>query len=330
MLKSFQRSDRLLYVISAKQEMSWKSFKKAFNDLYVLDLASGEEENQEINLKYERFQTVRAFSFLGHCDFDFNSNNSRVYAAPPALVRLPCAGFPQAILAGWRSPQTIDQLSKACESVGPHINLEITEQPGEFMLVPVRVAVRVEEVGELEAIATRLKIPFIDTPPAWSILHFAGSLDDYLAKCQWRDEPELDWKSQTFDPVSWKWKKPEQVAAKESEICLKKYSHPSRQTEVYYLRQDGQCTEVDLDWGRYAVFKAKGQNVLVWDKGKFTIALPVRAKLPRLLERALALCSGFGPKTTELKGKNAEKFNLFRDVPPQIAEIIAAKLAQTL
>jgi hypothetical protein len=65
---------------------------------------------------------------------------------------------------------------------------------------------------------------------------------------------------------------------------------------------------------------------------RFIIAVPVGAKLPRLLERALTLCSGYVatfveglPFSPEIRG-----FNLFRAIPPQIAEMTAKKLGQTL
>jgi hypothetical protein len=140
-------SDRLLYVVSAKKEMSWVSFKETFDYLYQLQAAALSVYIDRI--KDKRFQAVRALDSLGHCDFDFRENGSRVYAAPPALVRLPCAGLPQAILAGVRSPQTIKELSKACQSIGSHVKLEITQQPGELVLMPVRVAVQAGDVAEL-------------------------------------------------------------------------------------------------------------------------------------------------------------------------------------
>lgn len=327
-------SDQLLYVVSAKKEMSWKSFKETFDYLYTLQVTFTDEERDEI--KSKRLPTVRALGSLGHCDFEFSENGNKVYAAPPVLVRLPCAGFPQAILAGARSPQTIQKLSQACQSIGHHINLEVTEQPGELVLVPRRVTVQAEDVGELEAIAKFLGIDFMETPSAWSLLHFAASLDDYLATLQWSNSPELTWKRQTFDPISLQFHPSpsmgEGLGVRVSDIRLSQYSHPSRNTQKHYLWKEGRCTEIDRDWGRYVVLKALQRNVLVYDQRRFTMAVPVGAKLPRLLERALTLCSGYVarfvdrlPFSPEIRG-----FNLFRAIPPQIAEMTAAKLGQTL
>lgn len=253
-------SDQLLYVVSAKNEMSWASFKEVFNYLYTLQVDSIDRERDEI--KSKRFQTVRAFDALGHCDFDFNEN--KVYAAPPVLVRLPCAGFPQAILAGARSPQTIQKLLDACKPIGLHIHLEVTEQPGESILVPRRVAVQAEDAGELEAIANSLEISFLEIPSAWSLAHFAASIDDYLTTLQWSNDPELTtWKRQTFDPSSLQFRSSQE---RDTDIRLSQYSHPSRNSQKHYLWKEGRCTEIDRDWGRYVVLKALRRNVLVYDQ----------------------------------------------------------------
>lgn len=327
-----ETSEKLLYIISAKKEVTWLFFKKTFDYLYNLETGVREENTDKDGIKNKRFQVIRALDSLGHCDFNFSddSSKSKAYASPPLLVRLPSAGFPQAILAGARSPATIKQLSDACQSVGNHINIEIKEQASELVLIPKRVAVQAEDVRELEAIASSLSIPFLETPSAWSLLHFAASIDDYLTTLKGSNDPELNWNRQTFNPISLQFI--EEIKETDINIRLSRYSHPSRNTKIYYLWQDGMGTEVDLDWGRYAILKARRLNVLIYDKRRFTMAVPVSAKLPRLLERVLTLCSGYTAYVKKIPSTSPpiQEFNLFSAVPPQIAEMTAAKLGQTL
>ncbi|MEG3973322.1 hypothetical protein QT970_01715 [Microcoleus sp. herbarium8] len=326
-----ETSEKLLYVISAKKELAWLSFKQTFDYLYNIETGVREENTDKDGIKNKRFQVIRALDSLGHCDFNFSDDRSKnkVYAAPPVLVRLPCAGFPQAILAGARSPNTIQQLSDACQSAGDRINLEIQEQASELALIPKRVAVQAEDVRELGAIASSIGISFIETPSAWSLLHFAASIDDYLATLKWSNDSELSWKNQTFELSSLQFKTLEET---DNNIRLGRYNHPSRNTKSYYFWQDGICTEIDLDWGKYAVLKALRRNVLIYDKRTFIMAVPASANLPRLLERALTLCSGYAatyvkklPHDPQIQG-----FKLFSAIPPKIAEMTAAKLGQTL
>lgn len=337
-------SDELLYVISAKKEMSWSSFKEAFNYLYQLHSINNDEQE---NLNSYRLSTVRAFDSLGHCEFSFAETNSKVYVAPPVLVRLPCAGFPQAILAGARTPNIIDKLTCVCESVGQHVTIEVTEQENKLALVPKRVAVQAEDVLNLQDIASQLGINFAETPSAWSILNFTASLEEYLANCTCSDEAELNWESETFNPVLLRFIS---FASEneESKIHLRKYQHPYRNNYIYYLWQEEKNTLIDRDWGRYAVLKENKINVLFYDRHKFIMAVPLGAQLPGLFERALTLCSGYVAKLEKLSLHNFKanssdpipreitenlaftSFKIFRDVPPQIAEMTAAKLGQTL
>ena len=326
-----ETSEKLLYVISAKKELAWLSFKETFDYLYNLETGVKEKNTDKDGIKNKRLQAIRALDSLGHCDFNFSDDSSKnkVYAAPPVLVRLPCAGFPQAILTGARSPVTIKELSDACQSVGHHIKLEVTAQASESVLIPKRVAVEAEDVRELEAICNSLKIPFMETPSAWSLLHFSASIDDYLATIQWSKEPELNWQNKTFNPIYLQF---ESIKETDYPIRLTGYNHPSRNTKSYYLWQDERCTEIDLDWGRYAVLKALRRSVLIYDKCRFTMAVPASANLPRILERALTLCSGYAAKYEKMPRvlPPIQGFNLFTAVPPQIAEMTAAKLGQTL
>ena len=254
-------SDRLLYILSAKQDLSWTAFKSAFAALYPSIASVRDLEKQNINNK--RLEVVRSLESLGHCDFDFTVN--RVYVAPPALVRLPCAGFPQAVLAGARSPQTLEQIKDICSSLGNHIKVEI-QPDDDLSLIPRRITVQVEDVEELRKIADSLKIHFKENPAAWEILNFSGSLQDYFATRKWSSAPEINWQRQTFNTNSLQFHSYQDT---ETNIRLSQYKNPKISTQTYYFWRDGQSTEIDRDWGRYAVLSALHLNVLIYDKRKY-------------------------------------------------------------
>lgn len=323
--------DHLLYAVSAKQEMAWLNFKEIFNQLFALQLNA--DNAIESNLIWKRSQTVRILDSLGHCDFDFSKNGGRVYAAPAALLRLPWAGLPRATLVGCRSPQLLSELNTTCGKYN-FVELDITQQQQAQGLTPQRVALQAESVVELIEVAEELYIPFVFEPPAWSILHFSASLADYLAKREWTTSDELTLKRKTFDSSSLQFRygftpKPTET------LWLSRYSHPVRNVPVYFLWQHGQRAEVEGEWGRYAVLHLLGLNILLYDKNRYIIAVPLGAPLPRLLERALVLCSGYAAtylSRDQIACKHPETwgFSLFRDVPPQVAEIVATKIEQSL
>ena len=308
--------------------MSWTAFKSAFSSLYTLIANVSDPEKQGI--KNKRLEVVRSLESLGHCDFDFTSN--RVYVSPPTLVRLPCGGFPQAVLAGARSPQTLEQIKDVCNALGNQIKVEI--QPDEALsLIPRRITVQVEDVEELRKIATSLKIHFKENPAAWEILNFSGSLQDYLSTRKWSDAPEINWQRQTFNTNSLQF---DSYQDTETNIRLSQYKNLKRNTQTYYFWRDGQSTEIDRDWGRYAVLSAIHLNVLIYDKRKYMMIVPIGAKLPYLLERALTLCSGYVPEYRDKIDSLAKllpkirDFRIFHEIPSQVAEMTASKLNQTL
>lgn len=322
MLKS---TDELLYVISIKKKISWEEFNKFLELLYNRHQNGNFDENK---IKNNRNKVVNFLQALGHCEFDFCDKNRKVYAAPPVLVRLPLLDSAQAILAGARTPQTINKLRDSCQYFGEHIKVVITEQP-EPILTPARICIQAKDVAELQEIANVLKIEFSDTPPAWSILHFAASLEDYLAPLKWEKMAELKTlKKGTFDPIYCKFTESDT----EVNTRLSEYKHPNTQQNIYYLWQEEKCAEVNRDWGRYVIFKELGINVIIYDKISCILAIPAGARPPKLLERALTLCSGYVPVykpnlpdyKSEIRG-----FYLYRNIPPRMAEITAAKLGQT-
>ena len=309
--------DQLLYVISVKQTILWQKFKQIVNCLYF----------QDDEQKGQQHLIIRSFlELLGHCDFDFTDNN-KVYACPPVLVRLPNLTVPQAILSGLRFPDTLQRLSQVCQSINPKINLEVTPQPGKYKLLPQRVLIQTETEHELEEIATHLNFHYSHIPNPWSLVNFSDSLENYLQTLRWSNEVELNWTGKTtFDPQQFEFKSD---LSQDSKIRISEYSNPKTQVRSYYFWRDQQSAKVDKNWGIYAVLQELQQNVLRYDPDKALMAIPKGATLPKLLERALTLCSGYIPEYRNLS-RSQIRFKVFRDIPDLIANKLAEKLCQTL
>ena len=326
----YRNSDRLLYVISARAEVTWPAFKQIFDYLYMIRRCSRELSLD--TLPYQRRMTLRAIDALGHCDVSFDEGGGKIFVAPPVLARLPCLGLPQAVLVGERSPQTMKQLSEARSAFGQHVRCDAREHGSDLALVPQRLLIEAESTNQLADIATALRIRFEEEPPAWSLLHFSSSLDEYLAIFEWSAARELNWKRKDFDISSLQFRTIHQA---ETPTRLSSYSDRVRNLQIHRLWKNGRWVQIDRDWGRYAVLRETGVNVLVYDLQRFLMAVPASAPLPRLFARALALCSGFAAPFIPKHGVSYESpeawgFTLFRDVPPQIAEMVATKLGQTL
>lgn len=326
-----EQSDFLLYAISTWREISWPAFKRTFDALYMRSRKN--ETATSVSLLHDRRRTLQALDALGHCEVEFSESGGRIYVAPPLLARLPICGLPQAVLCGARSPQTANRLLETCKTFGKGIMVKIAVQENNLAYAPRRIIVEAESVEIFSSLAEKLHIGFSEAPPAWSLLHFSGSLQEYLDSRAWRTEQELNWLRRDFDPANLQFHEP---PINSSDFRLSSYSEPVRVGLMkHYLWRDGVKAEVNRNWGRYAVLLWHHQNVLAYDAHRMIFVVPTNAPLPRLLARALALCSGYAPSFVEksqLAVTSSEQygFDIFDGVPSDIAEIVAAKLGQKL
>lgn len=318
--------DRLLYALSAKQEMGWSAFKKAFELICAHDLQ--DESLKDVNLA--RYETARGFDALGHAELDFGAN-TRLYVGAPALSLLPQSGLPVGLLAGARGPSTAKVFGETIAKSGRNLQLSVHGQRDKSRRFPARVTVTGESAEDLAWLAGEMQVAFQKTPASWTILHFAGSLDEYLSGCEWLRADRLNWEVRQFHIEELRFS----VNLSAGELQLLKYIHPSRQYPIYYLWRSTESARVDPDWGRFFVLKIAGQNVLHYDRAASAVILPVTVPLPKLLSRALCLCSGLVPSIIP-KAAIANSplsvpfFRVYPAVPYEFAQIVAQKLDQTL
>lgn len=321
------KSERLLFVVSAKRSFAWGAFKNVFDQL---DVGQRDTEGAQAASYFRRNRTVRALESLGHCDFEFGEKESRVCIAPPVLVRLPRVGLPGAVLAGARSPQTRSDVEGSCATHG--CRLSAFPQHSDIPLVPVRLLIESDTEEGLHALSRSLGLHFDMKPAAWLIAYHARTLDEYVAAARQRTDGELNWPRKEFncDRIQFRTGDPDGYAAR-----LIRYTNPKRGNVLHLFRKDGMYAEVDCDWGRYAALHDAGLNTMVYDERRQFLAVPAGAPLPRLFARSLALCSGYAPiflskdhsawTTSESNG-----FDVFRDIPRPIAHLVAEKLGQSL
>lgn len=328
----FKQGDQLLYAMSAKGHLSWADFKELFNIL------RGNLEQQEqtppaaASTLWQKALTARTLDSLAHCDLEFEQSGGKIYVAPPLLVRLPTAGLPQAVLVGKRSPKSLFHLIEVCKKVSRNIEVGTNTQHLLVGGAPERITVQVESVEEMELVAAGLGITCITEPPAWTLLHFAGKLDDYLANCSWETANDLQWQRKDFDLSHLQFRR---FYQSQEDYRLSRYIDPVRSTPIHFLWDGQRRAKVDVEWGRYALLRSKRLNILLYDKRKLILAELASVPIPRLLRRALALCSGYAPnfvpkEQLPFRAPDPLGINLFQDISPYMAKVLADKLGQKL
>ena len=208
------------------------------------------------------------------------------------------------------------------------------EQVANAHFIPTRVLLQGGTPATLEKIAVSLGIKYETIPPAWKLLQYASSLDEYLLSQPDPVSGELEgWPSRSdFNPRALQFRKKHQDG---TNVRLSRYTNPTTSILHFFIWRDGKRIEVDRDWGRYIALHAWGLNVLVYDHKRFLLAVPASASLPRLLARSLGLCSGYAPlfaprEKLTLPTPETWGYHLFKWIPPQIAETVATRLNQEL
>lgn len=326
----FEHEDYLLYVVSAWCEMGWPAFKKAFDNLFIRYIFRDTDPLD--SLSHYRRHTVRFLDSLGHCDVEFNESGGRIYSAAPLLARLPTIGLPQAVLCGSRTPHTLNLILKASREIGSQLKVDVQSQRSPRAYIPRRIVVQAESIEQIALLAKDLQINFSENPPSWMLLNFCGSLEQYLGTLEWSIQSELNWPRREYDLNRLQFV-PSREIVNEFRLCS--YEHPATSQLKHFLWQGERCALVDRDWARYATLNEANKSVIIYDPRNSLLIVPASVPLPRLVGRALTLCSGFAPQFIDraripIESPEQTGFDAYREVAPDIAYLAASRLGQSL
>jgi hypothetical protein len=320
--------DQLLYVITARKEISWSTFKAIFDSLAARSNA-GTERDRGDPRRYARRRLVRALDALGHCEVAFTETQGSISVTQPTLCRLPISGLPQGVLTGARSPSTVPYLVDICRQSDATVSIDVSSRGSALTFIPRRVIVETESLEQLGHVAASVGVAFESQPPAWKILNFSASLEQYLETLKWTTESEPNWLRKDFDADRLSFRD-DRV---DSSLRLSRYSDPVRSLPLTFLWKDTSRAEVQPDWARYAILNEARKSVLVYDRREFRLVVPATVPFPRLIERGLVLSSGFAPQLSQVRVEpevSAMPCYIYEAVPPQIASLAAWKLGQCL
>lgn len=133
-----------------------------------------------------------------------------------------------------------------------------------------------------------------------------------------------DWIIHEFDSTELRWRKADRHNVNASRLGLFRFMHRF-QRPTYFLRRGGQTHKLPRAVGLYIVLKRSRRPLLRYYAAAQSLCLPAICRPPRLMERALVLCSGlpptYDPATASLT---------YADVPQDIARLAAELLRQPL
>lgn len=295
--------DLLLEWASERGSGSWAQFREA----HAWVTAGGERA------PWETASLVASqMSALGHIEIDWRS--SRWAAAPPVLTLLPSAGA-HALLSGGRTRELCDRLEAELEDRPDLFLLDPVEQE----LAPSALLVACENERSMRSLAAALGIEACFSV-ASKIAGILPSLGSYLQLAGSTPAPKgYGVEMLKLDDLRWI------DIEDDRQPGLYRYQAPDGR-RFRLVDAEGEWADVDLAVGVYAALAAAGDDGrLRWFRNSLNgeMQIPLRAPLPTLHARALALCSGFAAAR---RGQSL----VYANVPEEIAAALARSLGQQL
>ncbi len=319
--------DRLLYSISSRGVMNVSFFEDAFNALFSVII----KRQKEINYAALKLQTIRFLDALGHCEFDYEKR--KIYICPPALILLPTSGLPKAVLTGARSPELLSRIKDFAKRYPDSVAYYYIRQRNNYSLIPSAVYLEAIDKNYIEQVASAAGIKCeTGEPAAWCIMNFSAGLDDMRGKIDYKERVDFNWPKRTFSLKTLAFDK----FFKQNEgLRFVEYTNPKDQQKLHWLWNGSAACEVDRDWGRYLILGSNNINIILYDEKRYLFAVPATVPLPRLIARALTLCTGLAPSEARLPGQPVRgipadcSFYIYHAVMPPVEALAAQKLGQT-
>lgn len=313
--------DRLLYALSARSNLGWAAFKRAFDSLHAMD-ANGDD-----SWRHRRSEAVRVLESLGHIEVDRRTLQPRVVVTPPSLALLPGQGLPVAVFSGSRTPAGVERICAAAERAG--LRAELGSRHGPSSASPSRIVFRGEGLDQLSEFAADEHLVFTPVSPAWRMVNALGSLSDYSESLRPEELGELRWAREDFHPSIHTFSSKRQNGS----LRLSRYTNRATGLRTCFLHDGSTARRIDADYGRYLVTAKAGVQAILYDPASALLATPVTMPLPRLFSRSLSLCSGWAPSIVDgfpFGESLMQTARLYERIPRAIAERVAHKLEQRL
>jgi hypothetical protein len=325
------QGNMLLSFLTLRGTTTAQDFYTAFELLHSKYFGS---KNQSGNFNYTKVKkaSLNFFDYLGYLDYEYETKS--VVVNPPQLIFIPANKGRKVLLIGGRDSSLVKRIVQTAPKY--HLKVEILRQfpSNENLLLPDAIIIRAfgdSKVGfgesNLTAFADELKIQFNPNELAQvSLQQFCGDIEEYEKDLFTNKETTLtyeDWATYIFNPDTLLLDK------SYSENFDKKFAlleYKLRPWEFHHrLWANQKCYDVDKNWGKYVALKHHKKNVILYDRNKEKVAVPLELPLPRLLSESIMLLSGLAPYYSEINNK---AYRVYENIPSIFIQNLFDKLKQ--
>lgn len=310
------KPNELLLWLSARREGSWQQFRAVVEELHSIEDDSESDGSVIPGVgEFPLYQQLRLdIERLGHAEFFAHGCEKGWRVTPPTLAAHPVSGGIRAVLCGARSPALRERALQVGEKVDCKVEvLDSQEVPQVIRFVaPNLLAAR--------QVATQVGAYFQADAP-FAILSHLPPCDPPSRGSEQAEFPVgADWRIRNFDTVNLRWRTTDRNHAQSA--CTGLFEFQLYGSSRYFLRWKNGTFEMPRAVALYVLLRRR-RGLLLYNEQAGTLSLPGSCRPPRLLERALVLCSGFPPSfdltTTRLT---------YSDIPPDIAHFTTELLRQ--
>lgn len=323
----------LLSFLTIRGNTKAKDFFDAFE--FLSSKKINKTQNRKFyNLAKAKKLSLNYFDYLGFIDYDYYAD--KIIINPPQLIYIPSAEGRTALLIGARDNALVKQLISTASKF--NLQVEITPQNSlnEDLLLPDRIVIHAfqsdnDKYGEraINNFAKELNIKFNnDRLHQIGLFLLSGNVSEYENFIVENNETDDNYNSASkyiFDSNSLALSKfPDSNFEKELSLIEYKFREWER-FQVLWLHS--KCYDVDRNWGRFIVLKHLNKNIMLYDRNKKSVAIPVKTPLPRLLFESITLMSGFAPITKKI---NYQYYWIFDNIESNYIKDMMKKIGQEI
>ena len=172
-----------------------------------------------------------------------------------------------------------------------------------------------------------MEIPLTLQPAGWELACASTSVGDFEKAIQWESGYPVPGEAEHFSPDTLRFGE-----SYSGGLRLARWKEFATNRIIYALRKENAVAFLDSpEWGRHVELSASGASSLRYEAGRKLFAIRATARPPRLLGRALCLCSGKLPTLTDaVTGKSKTLWLAFESVSQPVANMVAENWVKNL
>lgn len=317
--------------LTLKNVLTTEEFFRAF-EFYHSKGFTERQASESFNLSRVKKAALDFYDYIGILDYDYETK--LIVVNPPQLIFIPTDQGRKVLLIGGRD---VALLNIILESAPKHdLQVEITRQfsSNERLLLPDVITIkafgkRTEGFGErnIVSFAKEIGLEFSQNDfIQLSLSNFSANIKDYekeLIANEETSEVDYDWARRIFNPYNLTYERNESTTFDKSfsliEYKLNEYTYYNK------LWKEGKCYSVDKNWGKYLALKQINRHIILFDRNRNRVAIPVETPLPRLISESIMLLSGLAPDFRIIDGKY---YRVYENIPGIFTENLFQKLGQ--